>query len=41
MTHVYEHDLARAVRRSLESWQRRPLREKLAETLLLPIRSQL
>jgi len=41
MTAVFEHDLASSARRSLESWQRRPLGEKLAELVLLPIRSQL
>jgi cardiolipin synthase len=41
MTLVYERDLRSSVRRTLHSWQRRPLREKLAELVLLPIRSQL
>jgi cardiolipin synthase len=41
MTTVFERDLARAQQYTLERWKRRPLREKLAETLLLPFKSQL
>lgn len=41
MTDVFETDLREAERYSLEHWQTRPLREKLSERLLLPIRSQL
>jgi cardiolipin synthase len=41
MTRVFERDLELSARRSLQSWQTRPLGEKLAELVLLPIRSQL
>jgi cardiolipin synthase len=41
MTTVFERDLTRAQQYTLERWKRRPLREKLAETLLLPFKSQL
>jgi cardiolipin synthase len=41
MTRVYERDLESSSRRTLQAWQRRPLTEKLAEIVLLPIRSQL
>jgi cardiolipin synthase len=41
MSAVYEADLESATPYTLEMWQRRPLREKLAERLLWPIRSQL
>jgi len=41
MTRVFERDLELSTRRSLQSWRTRPLGEKLAELVLLPIRSQL
>ena len=41
MTSVFERDLLPTTRYSLEMWSRRPFREKLAEKLLRPIRSQL
>ena len=41
MTQVFEEDMKPAVRYTLEMWKRRPLKEKLAEKLLRPIRSQL
>ena len=41
MTTVFEADLEASAAFSLELWQKRPMREKLAEKLLLPIRSQL
>ena len=41
MSGVYEADLRSAEPYTLEMWQRRPLKEKLAERLLWPIRSQL
>jgi len=41
MTEVFEKDLASAVQYSHEMWERRPLREKLAEKFVRPLRSQL
>ena len=41
MTAVFENDLRHAKRYTLEQWQQRPLREKLAEKIVRPIRSQL
>jgi cardiolipin synthase len=41
MTAVFAGDLARARPYTYAMWQQRPLREKLAEKLLLPIKSQL
>jgi cardiolipin synthase len=41
MTTLFEADLAQATPYSLQRWRARPLREKLFETLILPIRSQL
>lgn len=41
MTHVFEQDLAAANSYSYEQWQRRPWTQKLAERILIPIRSQL
>jgi cardiolipin synthase len=41
MTTVFERDLARATPYSYAQWKDRPLREKLSERLLWPIRSQL
>ncbi|MBJ6982953.1 cardiolipin synthase [Luteimonas sp. MC1572] len=41
MTQVFEDDLKHAKQYSYEMWERRPLREKLAERIVRPIRSQL
>ncbi len=41
MTAAFEKDLALGKAYSLESWRKRPLREKIAERVLYPIRSQL
>jgi cardiolipin synthase len=41
MTEVFESDLKPAVRFTHDMWKRRPLRDKLVEKLLWPIRSQL
>ena|SRR5688572_4149203 len=41
MTAVFESDLKPTIRYTHEMWTRRPLREKLVEKLLRPIRSQL
>ena len=41
MTEVFEGDLQHAVQYSHEMWENRPLREKLAEKFVRPIRSQL
>ncbi|MBB6599000.1 phospholipase D-like domain-containing protein [Luteimonas sp. MC1825] len=41
MTQVFEDDLKHAKQYSHEMWARRPLREKLAERIVRPIRSQL
>lgn len=41
MSGIFEADLASASPYTLEMWNRRPLREKLTERLLWPIRSQL
>jgi cardiolipin synthase A/B len=41
MTKVFEQDLASSVPYTIDMWKRRPLREKLVEKLLRPIRSQL
>ena len=41
MSSVYEADLESATPYTLEMWQQRPLREKLTERLLWPIKSQL
>ena len=40
-TEVFEQDLARSHRVSLEEWENRPVKEKLAERLALLLRSQL
>ncbi|PPU76459.1 cardiolipin synthase B [Xanthomonas cucurbitae] len=40
MTEVFERDLQRAQRYTLERWRARPLRQKLGEKLVLPFRSQ-
>ncbi len=41
MTAAFEGDLPRARQYSYEMWARRPLREKLAEKIVRPLRSQL
>jgi cardiolipin synthase A/B len=41
LTSVFESDVGSATPYTLEMWEMRPLREKLAERLLWPIRSQL
>jgi cardiolipin synthase len=41
MTEVFEADLKPTVRYTHEMWRHRPLREKLVEKFVLPIRSQL
>lgn len=41
MTGIFEEDLKRTVRYTFERWKKRPLKEKFAETVLLPIKSQL
>jgi cardiolipin synthase A/B len=41
MTRVFETDLSRATRYTLERWRSRPLTQKLAEEVLLPLRAQL
>ena len=41
MTEVFERDLAASTPYSLEHWRNRPWRERLAEVVLDPIRSQL
>jgi cardiolipin synthase len=41
MTAVFEGDFARSRRFTYATWQHRPLREKLAEKLVWPIKSQL
>lgn len=41
MTEVFEADLRASKRYTLEMWKHRPLREKLVEKFLLPIKSQL
>lgn len=41
MTAVFEADLLEAEPFSLARWERRPLRQKIAEKILLPIKSQL
>ncbi|KAB7768879.1 cardiolipin synthase B [Xanthomonas maliensis] len=40
LTALFERDLQQAERYSLERWRARPWREKLAETCVLPFRSQ-
>ncbi len=40
MTGIFERDLQQAQRYTLERWLTRPWREKLAEKLVIPIRSQ-
>lgn len=41
MTDVFERDLRDATPFSYEMWDARPLRERIAETLILPIKAQL
>jgi cardiolipin synthase len=41
MTAVFEKDMASANRYSFEQWQHRPWLQKIAERILIPIRSQL
>jgi cardiolipin synthase A/B len=41
MTRLFESDLSRATRYRLENWRSRPLSQKLAEEVLLPLRAQL
>lgn len=41
MTEVFEADLGDSVQYTYEMWERRPLREKLAEKFVRPLRSQL
>lgn len=41
MTRLFESDLARATQYRLENWRSRPLSQKLAEEVLLPLRAQL
>lgn len=41
MTEVFERDLRDATPFSYEMWAARPLRERIAETLILPIKAQL
>ncbi len=41
MTTVFETDLRDATAYTLEMWQARPLTDRIAETLILPIKSQL
>jgi cardiolipin synthase len=41
MTAVFEDDLRHAKQYSYEMWAQRPLREKFAEQVVRPIRSQL
>lgn len=41
MTHVFEKDLKPTVRYSYEMWEKRPMKEKLLEKFLLPLKSQL
>ncbi len=41
MTEVFEADLKNAIQYSHEMWEKRPLKEKLAEKFVLPFKSQL
>jgi cardiolipin synthase len=41
MTAVFEQDLKQARRYALQEWQDRPMRERLHELVVRPIRSQL
>ncbi|HTL14973.1 MAG TPA: cardiolipin synthase B, partial [Thermomonas sp.] len=41
MTEVFEADLKPTVRYTYETWKARPLKEKLFERFILPLKSQL
>jgi cardiolipin synthase len=41
MSQVFEDDLAQTRRYTLEMWRQRPLKQRLVEKFVLPIRSQL
>jgi cardiolipin synthase A/B len=41
MTHIFEKDLAAASSYSFQQWRNRPWSQKIAERILIPIRSQL
>lgn len=41
MTHVFEQDLERSVPYTWSQWKHRPWRERLAERIVVPLRSQL
>ena len=41
MTHVFEADLKPTIRFTYEMWKKRPLKEKLFEKFIMPIKSQL
>jgi cardiolipin synthase A/B len=41
MTEVFEEDLKQSTSYDFQRWQERPISEKLAEIVLIPIRSQL
>ena len=41
MTRVFEDDLQHTKRYTYEIWEKRPLKEKLIERFVLPIKSQL
>jgi cardiolipin synthase A/B len=41
MTRLFEVDMSRATQYNLEQWRARPLTQKLAEAVLLPLRGQL
>jgi cardiolipin synthase len=41
MTAVFEEDLQHSVRYTHEKWQKRPLKEKLMEKFIIPLKSQL
>ena len=41
MTEVFEQDLKPTTRYTYEMWKQRPMKEKFAEKVLLPIKSQL
>ncbi len=40
MTQAFERDLEQARQYDLDTWKRRPLRQKIAEKLVRPVRSQ-
>jgi cardiolipin synthase len=41
MTNVFENDLKASTPYDLQRWQRRPWLERIAEVILIPIKSQL